>query len=905
MNYHNSFSTQRKLNKRGKKRFLSYLIISMILFNFAVVNLFFFNSPNNSVTFENDIVGNEDYSTIKTQGDFSLIQDPFTNNFKDLWEFFNGNYYINRWSDLATYFREGDIDGDITSDLIYSLDNMLLYDTLRGNEVDGTEILEFYNQMKATPLWHSGGINPYDIGFIESVDSSTGVKNNKRNLVDNLIPISLLLDYLPSQSNPTYGDFNSPISEMFLLAISPQFWNDKYQIFMNSNSSSNYFYTESNLYAIETCLEIIQNSQVSSTLFELAHEYAGYVMDTLMNNLWDDTNYGFYNRTAYQSLNPEDENKDLKVNALGIIVLVDYYTFKETTPEETHLNNAIKIFQKTDESLYQGSYGLYYSGSSDWTPINNIFDLEANAYMMKACLKLFEATGNITYYERAQDIFEAFEDDFYDDINSGFYKEIVSGTPNTEKNLLSNLRVTEAYLYAVDIYKMTEIFATFNFTEDLINPKYTFNQDTLKINITYRYNSERFAIYNIPSADITYILRYANKTEFYIGQNTTTTYGNQTFYYKFSDNIPVGSGYTILIIANTTYFGIAKITKSFTITSGIEYYDGIDYVNSLYQGQRVNISIRLNNTRNDNINLNFTVESDSIQCDIKEVMIKKSRNNSTTIWINFTINDVAEIKITTFHFILRNGTTKFFDYVKDISIENGLHYFNLLYESKIVRGDSLFVSVCLTNYLVNDTQSFNLSFSGEYIIKQSEELTLDKEETKTVSYELLLSENINVDKFQLEMNISKSNIVLHNKIVEITVNKDFLIYSASFPSSVPQGSSATFLLTIYNNKNTPIVYTLKINGQVAKTNSIELLPGENRIEATITPTINPYDFSTKRYYITLEDNSGNLLVSYYGEVKIELSIMNLVLFYILPVLIPIGIVLFFKNKEIKTKLLRR
>ncbi|MBN1213981.1 MAG: hypothetical protein JXA99_00920 [Candidatus Lokiarchaeota archaeon] len=877
----------------------------MILFNFAVVNLFFFNSPNNSVTFENDIVGNKDNSTIKTQGDIALLQDPFTTNFKDLWEFFNGNYYINRWSDLGTYFREGDIDGDITSDLIYSLDNMLLYDTLRGNEVDGTEILEFYNQMKATPLWYSGDTDPYDIGFIESVDSSTGVKNYKRNLIDNLIPISLLLDYLPSQSNPTYSDFNSPISEMFLLAISPQFWNDTYQIFMDSNSSSNYFYTESNLYGILTCLEIIQNSYVSSSLFDLAHDYAGNVMDTLMNNLWDDANYGFYNRTAYQSLNPEDENKDLKVNALGIIALVDFYTFKETTPEETHLNNAIKIFEKTDESLYQGAYGLYYSGSSDWTPINNIFDLEANAYMIKACLKLFEATGNITYYERAQDIFEAFEDDFYDDINSGYYKEIVSGTPNTEKNFLSNLRVTEAYLYAVDIYKMTEIFADFNFTKDLTNPKYLFNQDTIKINITYRYNSERFALYNISSADITYVLRYANGTEFYIQHNTTTIYGNHTFYYKIPTTMPIESGYTVLIFANTTYFGMAKITKSFTISSGIEYYDGIDYVNSLYQGQRVNISLRLNNTRKDNINLNFTIESNSIQCGIKEVMIENRINNSTTIWINFTIDDIAEIEMTKFHFILRNGTTKFFDYEKDISIENGLHYFNLLYDSIVVRGDSFFVSVCLTNFLANTTQSFNLTFSGDYIIKYSEELTLDKGETKTFSYELLLSENIYVDKVQLEMNISKSNIVLHNKIVEITVYQEFLILSASFPSSVPQGSSATFLLTIHNNKNIPIGYTLKINGQAVKTNSIELLPGENRIEATITPTINPYDFSTKSYYITLEDNSGNLIVSYYGEVKIELSIMNLVLFYILPILIPIGIVLFFKNKEIKTKLLRR
>ncbi|GAJ19400.1 unnamed protein product, partial [marine sediment metagenome] len=35
-----------------------------------------------------------------------------------------------------------------------------------------------------------------------------------------------------------------------------------------------------------------------------------------------------------------------------------------------------------------------------WGVENYEIDLEANAVMMSACLKLFEYTGNITYYDR-------------------------------------------------------------------------------------------------------------------------------------------------------------------------------------------------------------------------------------------------------------------------------------------------------------------------------------------------------------------------------------------------------------------------------------------------------------------------------------------------------------------------
>ncbi len=90
-----------------------------------------------------------------------------------------------------------------------------------------------------------------------------------------------------------------------------------------------------------------------------------------------------------------------------------------------------------------------------------------------------------------------------------------------------------------------------------------------------------------------------------------------------------------------------------------------------------------------------------------------------------------------------------------------------------------------------------------------------------------------------------------------------------------------------------------------ETNIDGLGPGINRLVAEVIPSINPYDFGIVSYTFELRDSSGEPVVQYYFEVKLELSPFNLVFFYIVPILIPIGVILLYKNKEIKHRLLRR
>jgi hypothetical protein len=90
-----------------------------------------------------------------------------------------------------------------------------------------------------------------------------------------------------------------------------------------------------------------------------------------------------------------------------------------------------------------------------------------------------------------------------------------------------------------------------------------------------------------------------------------------------------------------------------------------------------------------------------------------------------------------------------------------------------------------------------------------------------------------------------------------------------------------------------------------QSNIDELIPGENRIEKKIIPTTNPYEFGTKTYRVILKDSEDNEIARFFFEITLELSTFNLIIFYVVPVIIPIGIILYFLHKQLKYKKLRR
>lgn len=917
MKFINIFASRLKGKRKNKNA--KYIICLFFLFLF-VFNVFYFND-NIIQDFNNK---NEIFSH---DNDFNLAAgpeifvDPFKVNFTNIWNFFRSNYESDLDMDIETYYRIGNNLGVVTYDKVYSVDNLLLYKTLLKEETDAFETFDSYLKLRTSPLWYQNSIDQNEYGFVRAVDNTTGqIYDDTRHLIDNLLPIFLLIDNIGTEINSFSINSIYPkdsIEEVFYLINSSQFWDDTYEGFFDHNSTTNK-YAESNMYATLAALEIrriYDELNLDITIKNRAYELANITIDKLLNELWDNTDGGF----EYYGLNdwssePGSTYKYLQTNALGIITLLEYWIDSGMQNDSTYVKNATLLFNKM-EALWDSGFNAYEQfRDSSWIgiPIINAtyINLEANSMMMSACLKLFEYTGNLTYYDRAWQLYNTFESSFYDSsVNS--YKKSIDPVDN-DKDFHANLKLCEAYLEAYNIYNDTRLNSFYNVTNEI--PDFIFNQDTLNITSVYSYiktdnfyntttkNYEPFTVeYKIDDASISYIFKNPEQEI----MNTITqpiTDTSTTLLYNITDALEIGSGYYLQIFANSTNFGSSHILKQFNVISGLinSSIQGLPQI--LYQGPVVNVTIPINNTRSKDVNLTVSIEGAEIVSEIQNITF--ITNVLTNVSFNLTTTLGAVIGPHTISFKFKEGNITYLEINRVIDIGHSFDYSSFIYENSVVNGESASVSMILTNFLPNSTQTFNISYYQDDTVIHKEEIFLLENEIKTAYFILNYSETETHD-INVTMKISKNETIFYTRQFNVEILPKYEILSASFPETVEQGTTAQFTLTIQNNQDISESFSLYVNGEEVETNLNGLGSGINIIVFEVIPSINPYDFGKKSYIFELRDSSDNPIVKYYYEVQLELSSFNLIVFYILPVLIPICIVLIYKNKDIKQKLLRR
>ncbi len=916
--------------RRNKNRDNFRMILSLILITFMIIN-FLYISHNN---YQNNIqlvepptpeLYDENEMDLNPSAGTSLFQDPFTVNFDKIWQFFDGKYLTELEMGVDTYFRSGNASGIITDDTVYPIDTLTLYNTLLRDDLDWMELYENYLTLKTSPFWYEGEAK-FSYGFVSSVDNSTRqINDDRRSLIDNLMPISMLIENMGANiasiynSNPLQYPYDS-IEEMFYLINSSQFWDATNVGFSEYNSTdfTENKDTKSNLYAILATLQIrnaYEQLGLNPIIKNRAYELANITMDILLNNMWDDSDDGFYNFAwdDWSTLGLSGATyKYLDTNALGIITLLEYWLETGMT-DSTLLDKAIATYEKIEQNLKYGTNNVYNSSVDRiWLPITSKVDLEANSLFMLACLKLFELTGNITFYNTAFDLHDAFENKFYDSsvnaYDNSYFTPIDDG-----KNLNANLKLIDAYMKAFEIYSSTFLESSFNVSSEV--PDFIFNEHELNIDTIYRgekdfnyfnyttmsYETSQLQ-FNITSANATYIFKYPNGTLFEIVNQVIT--GNvTTFKYAINDSLPIGQNYNLYIYANSSMFGTAQILKNFNVISGLVNHTILGLPDILYQGPTLNITLPVNNTRSENVSLTITMEEGDIVTE-SQILLFPSMV-LTNVSFNLTARLGAFIGSHNISFRFEVGNILYLEVIKVVNIGHSFDYADLIHENKVVKGQSIQVSLNMKNFLPNSTQSMNVTFRSPYIQNIKEEITLLDNEVRLLLYNLLVSEDIVEESITIDMDISKGDTIYYTKSIEIEILPSYEVLSVFFPQFVAQGNTASFTLIIKNNKETSETFSLYVNGEKWTTNINGLAPGENRIIAEVIPTLIPYDFIAKTFTFELRDSFGETIVQYYFEVSIELSPTNLILFYVLPILIPVGIVLFYKNKELKHKLLRR
>jgi hypothetical protein len=464
----------------------------------------------------------------------SLLEDPFTKNFEEMMKFINKT---KKDLNVTVFHRYSNNQGNLTDDRIFSFDNILIYDSLFEREVDSDLVFELYKAgLKKTNLWYAGNETNFEYGFIESINGTTGeIIDDTRNLIDNVESILLLTENIVT-STDYKTEHETSIQRLFNLINSSIFWDSTNKGFRHTNSSNGNKYSMSNMYAILASLKINNTDLLDDTLQYQAYALANTSMSSLITYMWDHSDLGFYDyvNTSWELLGGSNLYKRLDVNALGIITLIEYWLQTGMNETSKYIENATLLYNLLDQYLWNETYNAYeFMVRKDWTtalppietPWGKNLTLDANALMMKACLKLFSATGNMTYYNRSLDLYRFFENYLYNE-TSGIYMTSVGFTNNTDIVLTANLRLADAYLDALEIYDSTTLTTWFNVTGGWTWPNFIIDQDVINLTTsydfikTYRYFEPGVGYnyytlrYNITEANITYIFRYPNGTIF-------------------------------------------------------------------------------------------------------------------------------------------------------------------------------------------------------------------------------------------------------------------------------------------------------------------------------------------------------------------------------------------------------
>ncbi|MFW9951417.1 MAG: hypothetical protein ACFFKA_14980, partial [Candidatus Thorarchaeota archaeon] len=700
-----------------------------------------------------------------------------------------------------------------------------------------------------------------------------------------------------------------------------EFWDPTNLGFSHYNSSV-YKYSESNFFGILANLLIhrtYHQLNLPESVKFLSYFLANQTMISMNTNMWDPIHNAYYSFADedWDTLSSGQKYYHLDANALGIITLLEFWIESGKEDSSPYLLRAINLYNSLDIHLWNDSNNAYYNISTpSWGSLfNSNYDLRANSLMLEACVRLFELTGNFTYYDRAVNISKSFEDNFYDSVNSA-YKFSLS---DSRKNLKSNLELHRSYLKASELFSNTFLKSEYNLSETI--PDYLIDQDVMNLTSIYSYKKESdyynpsndsyvpFTVnYQITDFDINYLFKYPNSTflhkfEYHIDDPAIL----HTLNYTIEDTLLLGEGYYIYIWANKSYFNMAETLTRFNIISGLtnETIEGLPDI--LFQGQTLNITLLLNYTRTEDLTLTASLEGEEI---INYPSQEINFTASTELNVSFGLTAKFGISPgpSEIAFNFKRGNVTYLSVKKLIEIGYSFNYEHLIYQSKVVSGQNIHVSLNLINFLPNASQSLSIRFNGilENTIETFiHEETINKEETKSVSYYLDTLEDISYDTIRIEMNILQNATVYYTEEITVEIVPEFEIIRVSFPEQISQGSYASLIIIILNNKDDSESFSLSINGRNTQTNIDELVPGENRITKSFIPTTNPYEFGTKLYRIVLRNSENEEIARFFFEVSFQLSMFNLMIFYLLPSIIPVCIILFFLSRDIKHKKLRR
>ncbi|MHA2366852.1 MAG: hypothetical protein ACXAC7_23070, partial [Candidatus Hodarchaeales archaeon] len=808
-------------------------------------------------------------------------------NSSQYWDIINSGFY-----EYNKSYKDA-IDKYTKSNFYAVLANFLIHETVdtTGNPIfavdDRDRSYEIANETMVTLLKNMWDDTELGFYFSAANDWNTGGGTRRNKFLDvNALGITTLIDYWFKTGMNTTGLIDNATMLYNLMSFGPKkIWNSTYNAYEYEREqdwtiniakpSSRSIDIEANALMLMACLKLY-DATGNITYYQKAIKLKDFFEDYLY-----DKNVKAYN-TSINELTGNNNEKNFYKNLRLCEALLEAKSFYNSTTLHSNDNGT-------------GDPAIYLI-NQDTMKITSNFTLERNINYYNQSINDYEIRTveynitdvNVTYIFKYpnQTIFKTVHAHIRPNVTSGFRQEKtkVSCIADVNNSLngtyfLLNTPKNRYYVWINSNNTATpdpSISGRIGIEVENVTINMTANQVAYEVRtILENYQNgtifkisqktqQNFTITNIEyglAANVTDGIG-VNATGFFFevlrdGINMTVV--SHTLLYKIPEDLPQSvtfgvPDYHIIIFANTTYYGFAADVIFFRVSSGLSNQSilGIDPFEPLYQGQTTNITLEIESTRNQNITMNITMEGDGILTVTKLVNI--TTPGDTRIEFNVTAVITATPGYHVLKFTIKRGNIVYLLPIprKAIKIADALIYTNLMYHRKIVSGNDIQVSLNLINNLPNNSQIFNISFSGTYIQNDRDEISLIKKEIKTVSFDLILSDNVAEDFIEIEMKISKNKTILYTKTLEIEIVPKFEIVSFTAPQKVSQGDKAFFIIVIQNNQEIEEDFSLFFNGEEIIANIDTLGPGENRVIVEIVPTYNPYEFGTKKYDLVLK-----------------------------------------------------
>ncbi|GAH50947.1 unnamed protein product, partial [marine sediment metagenome] len=206
-----------------------------------------------------------------------------------------------------------------------------------------------------------------------------------------------------------------------------------------------------------------------------------------------------------------------------------------------------------------------------------------------------------------------------------------------------------------------------------------------------------------------------------------------------------------------------------------------------------------------------------------------------------------------------------------IFINQSIEVLLISHKYEVFENDTLPITMSFINYLSDIEQSVKVELFGLYIENIVENVDIAANTISSKTFYVQVNNTIHTNSIIININVSRAGESIYFSEKEISVIQPIEIKNISFPSSVYQGQRAFLIIKIINYREVPLNFTLYINNIPFPTNLDQIGYGENEIIVDFTPSINPFDFETKEYVISIKDDSGKVLIIETFQTEIRLS----------------------------------